>query len=322
MKEQNTFDVSTYIAAPEEAVYEYLCELKNLGEWTLYSRMQKQMDEATWWGTASGYPEGLYYHVKPLEIPHFKAIEWSCGVEYQKYYQVYPALLFSPSFIEPGSTEEGTYFHWISFADPKKRPARFMDLLPIVHTSECRSLKAAMERKAGHGDAVRGKYRLDGDTMYIDVPIEDALEYLADLRNMDDWAHLLQADGEVQPLHGSFRDEYNKRVEARISIEQAAGFYTVEYDLFYPDFNYHERSVTLLMPTAYVFADPDSVGFIHHRITFWPVHGLPPHGKQCMEDYSSESLNIKRLLEVRFGKSRFLHTEFSYVPGVQDLVAE
>ncbi|NEQ19127.1 MAG: hypothetical protein F6K28_04305 [Microcoleus sp. SIO2G3] len=40
--ERNTFGTSAYIETTPESAYEYLAELKNLGEWTLYSRMEEQ----------------------------------------------------------------------------------------------------------------------------------------------------------------------------------------------------------------------------------------------------------------------------------------
>ncbi|MBD0302565.1 MAG: hypothetical protein ICV85_10405, partial [Tolypothrix sp. T3-bin4] len=101
--DKNTFATSAYIANSLENTYEYLCDLKNLDEWTLYSRMAEQMDEDTWRGTASGYHRDLYYHVKKLQHPQLQGIEWHCGLEYQKYFQVYPVLLFPSDYIEPGT---------------------------------------------------------------------------------------------------------------------------------------------------------------------------------------------------------------------------
>jgi len=47
--ESNTFATSTYIATSPEAAVEYLRDLRNLDEWTLYSRMVEQID-AYWLG--------------------------------------------------------------------------------------------------------------------------------------------------------------------------------------------------------------------------------------------------------------------------------
>ena len=78
--EKNTFATSAYIANSLENTYEYLCSLKNLDEWTLYSRMAEQMDEDTWRGTASGYHRDLYYHVKNCNIRSFKVLSGIAGL--------------------------------------------------------------------------------------------------------------------------------------------------------------------------------------------------------------------------------------------------
>ena len=101
--EKNTFATSAYIATPPETVFKYLCSLENLDEWTLFSRMIEKVDENTWIGTASGYHKNLYYHVKKIENEFFRGIEWHCWFEYNKYFQVYPVLLFPPNYIKPGS---------------------------------------------------------------------------------------------------------------------------------------------------------------------------------------------------------------------------
>ena len=69
--ESNTFATSQYIATSQDAAFEYLRDLRNLDEWTLYSRMIEQVDENTWRGTASGYQHDLFYHVRPIETPLF-----------------------------------------------------------------------------------------------------------------------------------------------------------------------------------------------------------------------------------------------------------
>ena len=67
--ESNTFATSTFIAVPEADAFAYIRDLRNLDEWTLYSRMLEQVDENTWRGTASGYQHDLYYHVRLIETP-------------------------------------------------------------------------------------------------------------------------------------------------------------------------------------------------------------------------------------------------------------
>ncbi|GAA6620436.1 scytonemin biosynthesis cyclase/decarboxylase ScyC [Scytonema sp. NUACC26] len=315
--ERNTFATSAYIATTPETAYEYLCSLKNLDEWTLYSRMQEQIDEDTWAGTASGYQKKLYYHVKKLDHPYFHGIEWHCGLEYQKYYQVYPVLLFSPDYIEPGTDEKGVYLHWISFVDPKRRSPLIMEGIHTVHTSECRSLKGNLERKTGLTSAAQGRYYIDTDTIYVNAPIEMGIEFLSDLKNMDDWAHLLHLDGEIVGSSGEFRDEYNQKVKVTQRLQPVSKWYLLEHEFYYPDYGFSQRSPVLLIPTSYAFGDPNAPGFIQHRITFWKVGEQLPHGKLQIEDFGSESLNIKRLLEAKAGNLDTLAQGLSYMPNSQ-----
>ncbi|MBD2775053.1 scytonemin biosynthesis cyclase/decarboxylase ScyC [Iningainema tapete] len=316
--ERNTFATSAYIATTPETAYEYLCSLKNLDEWTLYSRMREQIDEDTWVGTASGYQTPLYYHVKRLDHPQFYGIEWHCGLEYQKYYQVYPVLLFPANYIEPGTDEKGVYLHWISFVDPKRRSPLIMEGIHTVHTSECRSLKGNLERKAGLKAAAQGRYYVDSSTMYVNAPVELAVEFLSDLRNMDDWAHLLHADGEIAgSTSGEFRDEYDQKVKVTLRIQQVNKWYLVEHEFFYPDYGFYQRCPLLLMPTAHVFQDPQAPGFILHQIAFWKVGEQLPHGKLQIEDFGSEQLNIKRLLEGKAGNLSTLAQGLSYMPDAK-----
>jgi hypothetical protein len=319
--EKNTFATSTYIATSPESAFEYLCSLKNLDEWTLYSRMVEQLDADTWQGTASGYHKNLYYHVKKLEHPHFLGIEWHCGLEYKKYFQVYPVLLFPSDYIEPGSNEKGTYFHWLSFVDPKRQTQMIMQGIHTVHTSECRSLKANLERKQGLRSAAKGNYFIDTDTIYIDAPIEVGIAYLSDLRNMNDWAHLLRAEGETLTTSGDYRDEYGEKVQVTLRSQPISQWYLVEHEFFYRDRNYYQRCPSLLIPAAYAFGDRDASGFILHRITFWKHGEQLPHGKLQIEDFAAESMNIKRLTEAKAGNFEAFNRGQSYIPQIKEELA-
>lgn len=299
--ENNTFATSAYIATSPQTAFEYLCELRNLDEWTLFSRMKEQVDESTWRGTASGYQHDLYYHVKKIENPQFFGIEWHCGVEYQKYFQVYPVLLFPPDYIEPGTDEQGVYFHWLSFVGPKRRNPMIMQGIHTVHTSECRSLKATLERKAGCTEAARGGYKIDTDSIYIDAPLEIAIEYLQDLRNVDEWAHLLRPQGELSPESGEFLDEYDQKVKVTFRTHNLNNYYLIEQDYYYPDYNYIQRCPVILIPCSYAFGDSSARGCIQHRISFWKVGETARHGKLQIEDFGAESMNIKRFLEAKAG---------------------
>jgi hypothetical protein len=311
--EKNTFATSAYIAHPPDSAFEYISNLKNLDEWTLYSRMKEQVDEDTWIGTASGYQKNLYYHVKKLNHPLFYGMEWHCGLEYQKYFQVYPVLLFPTDYIEPGTDEPGVYFHWLSFIDPKRRDPMIMEGIHTVHTSECRSLKGNLERKAGLNAAAKGRYHINTDTIYVNAPIEMGVEFLSDLRNMDDWAHLLRASGEITPDSGEFRDEYDQKVKATLRLHPLNKWYLLEQEFYYPDHDFYQRTPTMLIPASHAFADPEAPGFIQHRISFWKTGEQLPHGKLQIEDLGAESMNIKRLLEAKAGNFDTFRLGMSYM---------
>ena len=312
--EKNTFATSAFIATSPETAFDYLSKLQNLDEWTLFSRMIEQIDDDTWLGTASGYQNNLYYHIKKLQHPLFYGIECHCGVEYNQYFQVYPVLLFPPDYIEPGTDEQGVYFHWLSFVDPIRRPPMIMEGIHTVHSSECRSLKGNLERKAGLTQAAKGRYYIDVDTMYIDAPVEMGAEYLKDVRNLDEWAHLLHPQGEITPESGEFTDEYGQKVIATFRLNSLSKYYLLEQEYFYPEYNYYQRSPAVLIPCAYAFNDPGASGFIQHRISFWKVGESLPHGKLQIEDYGAESMNIKRTLEAKAGNTETFARGMSYIP--------
>jgi hypothetical protein len=311
--ERNTFATSAYIATSPETAFEYLCSLKNLDDWTLFSRMIEQVDENTWLGTASGYHKNLYYHVKKIENEFFRGIEWHCGLEYNQYFQVYPVLLFPPEYIEPGSDEKGVYFHWLSFVDPARRNPMIMEGIHTVHTSECRSLKAILERQTGCTEAAQGNYKIDTDTIYIDAPIEVAIEYLRDLRNIDEWAHLLRPRGEITPQSGEFVDEYDQKVKVTFRTHELNKYYLIEQDYFYPDYGFIQRCPVILIPCSYAFGNESARGCIQHRITFWPEGKVPHHGKLQIEDFGAESMNIKRFLEAKAGNFETFARGMSYM---------
>lgn len=313
--ESNTFATSAYIETLPETAFDYLCELKNLDEWTLFSRMIEQIDENTWRGTASGYQNDLFYHVKKIDNLVFRGIEWHCGFEYQKYFQVYPVLLFPANYVEPGSDEQGVYFHWLSFVDPKRRTPMIMQGIHTVHTSECRSLKAILERKTGRTEAAVGHSRIDTDSIYVDAPVELGADYLKDVRNMDEWAHLLRLKNEIDSQSAEFLDEYGQKVKVTVRVHPMSKYYLLEQDAFYPDYGFTQHCPTILIPCSYAFGDPSARGFIQHRITFWKSGEATRHGKLQVEDYGAESMNIKRLLEAKAGNTETFARGMSYLPA-------
>jgi len=317
--EKNTFATSAYIAATPETTHRYLGDLKNLDEWTLGSRMVEQVDEDTWIGTASGYQHNLYYHVRRLEESPFLAIEWQCGYKDKEYFKAYPVLLFPPSYVDPDSHDRGVYLHWVSVIDPVKRTPMIMEGIQAVHNSECRALKAALERRAGLTEAAQGRFRLAADTIYIDAPIDMAEEYIADARTMSNWSHLLRPDGEVLSDGGSFRDEYGQSVEVTFRTHRLAEYRLVEQNFYYPKFDFLQRCPVLLIPCSHAFGDPAARGVIHHRITFWNTAGPPRHGKLQLEDFGAESLNVKRRLEAKAGHLETFARGLSYAPLEREL---
>jgi hypothetical protein len=310
--EENTFATSAYIATSVETTFDYLYSLENLNDWTLYSRMLEQIDENTWLGTASGYQNNLYYHVRKIENCSLSGIEWHCGFEYQKYFQVYPVFLFSANYIDPDTDETGVYLHWLSFVDPKRRTPMIMQGIETVHTSECRSLKAILERKAGHQEAACGRYRIETDTIYIDAPVKLGFEYLKDMRNTEDWAHLLRTKGEMTDDKGEFFDEYNQNVTVTFTAYDLKNYYLIEQDYYYRAHNFIQRCPVVLIPCSYAFGDPSARGFIQHRITFWPVDKPLRHGKLQIQDFGAESMNIKRILEAKAGNTATFARGMSY----------
>ena len=312
--ESNTFSTSAFIAVQPEEAYQYLCRLKNLDEWTLGSRMKEQVDADTWIGTASGYQRTLYYHVRRLENPRFRGIEWQCGYEYRKYFKSYPVLLFPPDYVEPGSTETGVYFHWVSVIDPVQRTPMIMQGIQTVHNSEARSLKAALEREAGLTEAAVGRHRIEADTIYVNAPIEMAAEFLGDLRTMEHWSHLLKPAGTIQPEHGTYLDEYRQTVDVSLRTTRFQEYYLVEQDYFHTQHKTMQRSPTFLIPLSHAFGDPEAPGFLLHRITFWKNGAGPRHGKLGIEDFGAENMNIKRLLEAKAGNLATFALGQSYLP--------
>lgn len=312
--ERNTFATSAYIDAPYQQVVDYLADLRNLDEWTLFSRMQRQVDESTWVGTASGYQRPLYYHVKRVAYGSFQGIEWHCGFEQGVYHQVYPVLVFPPAYVDPAEREPGAYLHWVSFVDPARRTPMIAEGMPAAHTAECRALKAVLERGAGRRCAARGRYVVRSETIYVDAPIRTGVEYLADIRSMREYAFLLRPDGDVLANEGSFLDEYGRRVTMRSHTWASGEASLVEHEAVYPDDDgFVQRSVTLLVPCSYAFGQPEARGFIKHRVAFWAADGSQALGRTNIDEIRAESVNVKRLLEARAGNLASFARGFSYV---------
>jgi hypothetical protein len=309
--ESNTFATSAYFATSPDAAFEYLRELRNLDEWTLYSRMIEQMDENTWRGTASGYQHDLYYHVRPIETPAFRGVEWHCGYEYGKYFQCYPTLLFPASYL--GTDEPGVYFHWLSFVGPERRTPMIMQGIHLVHTAEIRSLKGALERKAGLTEAAQSRAEIKTSSIFVDAPYETAVEYLGDLSNLGEWGFSIHPAGQVGADQDTFTDEYNQEVKVQVHRHDLQNYSILEFEHHYKQSNWTQRNCMVLVPCSYAFGNPDARGFVQHRIAFFDKAALPRHGKLQIEDYGAESMSLKRVLENKAGNLQSFGRGMSYI---------
>lgn len=310
--ESNTFATSTYIATSPEVAFDYLRDLRNLDEWTLYSRMVEQVDENTWRGTASGYQHDLYYHVRPIETPLFRGVEWHCGFEPGKYFQCYPAVVFPASYV--GSDEPGVYFHWLSFIGPERRTPMIMQGIDYVHTAEIRSLKGALERKEGLKAAARGRFEVQTASIFVDAPLELSAGYLGDLRNFAEWAYFIKPDGGAGAAEGRFTDEYGNPVEVELRSHDCFNYVIVEFAHHYRDQGYTQRNLMFLVPCAYAFGNPKAKGCIQHRIAFSEKGAPPRHGKLQIQDYGAEAMSLKRVLEQKAGNLNSFARGMSYLP--------
>ena len=309
--ESNTFATSTYIATSPEAAFDYLRDLRNLDEWTLYSRMIEQMDENTWRGTASGYQHDLYYHVRPIETPMFRGVEWHCGYKYGEYFQCYPALVFPASYL--GSEEPGVYFHWLSFVGPERRTPMIMQGIHLVHTAEIRSLKGALERKAGLREAAHGRHEIKTSSIFVDAPYDMAADYLSDLRNLGEWGYFIRPDSSVSSDEGGFADEYGQHVAVQVRKHDLGNYAILEFEHSYGNLGWVQRNLLMLIPCSYAFGNPDARGCIQHRVAFFEKDALSRHGKLQIEDYGAESMSLKRVLENKAGNLQSFARGGSYV---------
>ena len=308
--ESNTFATSTYIATSPDTAFEYIRELRNLDEWTLYSRMIEQMDETTWRGTASGYQHDLFYHVRPIQTQMFNGVEWHCGYKYGEYFQCYPTLLFPASYV--GSDEPGVYFHWLSFVGPKRRTPMIMQGIHTVHTAEIRSLKGTLERKAGLVQAAQGRFEIKTDSIFVDAPYQLAADYLGDLRNLSEWGFLTKPGGAVDAREGSFIDEYDQKVEVVLRRHDLGHYAILEFEHRYGG-GFVQRNCMFLVPCSYAFGEPEAKGCIQHRVAFFDRTALPQHGKLQIEDYGAESMSLKRVLENKAGNLQSFGRGMSYI---------
>lgn len=307
--EKNTCTTSVYIDVLATEVAAYLADGMNLNEYTLNSRMREQLDESTWLGSASGYQSSLYYHVRRRDIDSLHVVEWHCGAQYRQYHQVYPMLLFPDNYFSSQDPQRGTYYHWISFVDPQRGTRMISEGMLPVHTAEAHSLKAVLERRAGHRRAVAASLELRSHTIYIDAPAADAASYLADVATAAEWGFLLRRDG------ARHLDEYDRPIELQTRLHQLGEYYLIEHDTHYLESGAIVRAPILVIPASYAFARPEIPGFIMHRVSAWPVGATREHGKIAPAHYDTEAINAKRIVEARAGNTEAFARGCSYVPG-------
>ena len=312
--EKNTFATSAYIDAPYCDVIKYLMDLQKLNDWTLFSRMHKRVDDYTWIGTASGYQHDLYYHVRQIDAGDVSGIEWHCGYSEGEYHQIYPVFVFKPDYIESKNDESGVYLHWVSFLDPARTTQMIRDGVDVVHNSECRSLKARLEQNAGRDCAGIGRYAVDSTTIYIDADYDMVVDYVSDARNMAQWGHLFRAGKDVDVERGLFVDEYGRDVAVENRLIRLPKYAIVDHRVRYPERHFVQCSPMVIIPCSYALGNQSARGCFLHRIMFWTAAGEQTMGRLLSDDFSAESINMKRFLEAMAGNKETFAKGPSYVP--------
>ena len=304
--EDNTFAISQYIEAAFEDAVDYLAKATNLNEWTLFSQMTEQIDEATWLGTASGYQQPLYYHVRVDIHDGVAVIQYLCGIEYRKYFHVYPMFVFHPRFF--GHEGPGVHFHWVSFVDPDRRTQMITDGLATVHVSEARSLKGHLERRAGRRSPSRAELSLQSHTIYVDAERPQVVEYLGDESNWAEWGYLMR-DGDL-----GLEDVYGRPVAAEAQLVNLEQLSLIQFGQSSEEETQKARTPFVVVPASYAFGVSDARGSIVHRITpsLSPASSTP--FKRAV-DYDTEMINLKRVLEARAGNLESYARGVSYRSG-------
>lgn len=298
--EENTYATSIYIDAPVAAVASYLAEGASLTEYTLYSRMQEQVDESTWLGTASGYQTPLYYHSRRHTVGAIEIVEWHCGAEYGKYHHVYPMLVFPHGYFGDADATPGSLYHWISFVDPRRATPMIKQGLPTVHRAEAISLKACIERGRGRRSPAVSPVALRSHTIYVDAPAELVARFLADPENATTWAYMLRRTG------AAWLDAYGNELQLTLTATPVGDYTVIEHDRL-DGAGQIERSPLLVIPAAFAFGDPAAPGCILHRIVAEP-------SLRTADELATEAINAKRVLEGLAGNRESYALGCSYVP--------
>jgi cytochrome P450 len=310
--EANTYATTVYARTSAASAFAYLRHLPNLDHWTLGSRMRTRIDDDTYMGTASGYQTMLCYHVRALDHPDFLAIEWQCGYRWREYFKQYPVFVFPSGYVDAGGGEDGSYIHWISVIDPARRTPMIMQGIEAVHRYEGRGLKAALERREGLAAPAEGRWQVETDTIYVDAPIELAVDELSDPARLPLWAPLFRADADAGGDGRDFRDEYDRRVRATFAAHRLDDYVLVEHDYDYPDLGVRQRHPAVLIPSSRAFS-PAAPGFLLHRLGFRDSIGAPRCGRLRREELAAENMALKRRIEAAAGNFAAFARGTSYV---------
>lgn len=218
--ERNTYAGSMFVDTDPKLAFDYLAHLPNLGEWTLNSVMHTQIDADTWRGSATGFHDGLVYHVRTRTAGPARVVEWHCGPEVDNLPQVYPVLILdgayphaldagAPSTAAPADNSgSGSWVHWIAISDPTRVTASFMEPIAHIHDTELWCAKARLERAAGRTAPGRSNLQMSSETIYVNAPYDLACAYLADPTSVAEWSPRFRSDHSptsvtpIDPLDG------------------------------------------------------------------------------------------------------------------------
>lgn len=197
-------------------------------------------------------------------------------------------LAISPRYF--GSDEDGSYYHWISFVDPGRATAMIREGLPTVHRSEARSLKAQIERRRGLKGPSTSRLRLAPHTIFVDASYPAVVDYIADVESAPTWGYLMRKAA-------TLLDAYDHEITISTTKHILGEYTLVEFSTSYVDANVVVRAPFIVIPCSYAFGDPKARGVILHRITAWLNAGQVVIGKESPDDYDTELINAKRILE-------------------------
>ncbi len=288
--EKNTYATSSYIASDSQSVLDYLNDLKNLDEWTVNCRMHTQVDDSTWVGKASGYQEGLRYHIKRHSNGPFQGIEWHCGLDGKPASLVYPTFVFDFEKMGMPITQKGIYLHWIAFSHPVRRGPIYKYAVEPVHNAELLSLKSCLENKAGFSSIQEGDYEISSDTMFVDVDMNSAISFLSTPDAMTQWSLFVKADGT--------KDEYSRPISITSEVADFGTSKIIDMRIQHTDEGFSQFCPTMIIPASYAFNEKDARGVLLHRVYFTPKDKIS-YVKRVPEQIFSELISLKRILEAR-----------------------